>query len=137
MKQRRRREPGLHRSILLGAAIGVALGSLFLLIGLAGFTLAVLTGSTIQPISGEDVRMMIIYVGGFGLAGAFVGMVRPLLQSHGAIYLAMAVGGAVVMNTLAIGDKGFSGVDSGDFVAMTLLGGMFGIAAAYGFLRTP
>ena len=137
MKPRRRGGPGLHRSILLGAAIGVAMGSVFLLFGLARFALALFKGSSIQPISGEDVRMMIIYVGAFGLAGAFVGMVRPLLQSHGAIYLAMAAGGAIVMNTLAIGDKGWSGVDSGDLLAMTVLGGMFGIAAAYGFLREP
>ena len=68
------------------------------------------------------------------MAGAFIGLVRPFLRHRGAVYAAMAVGGATVMNVIAISDKGFSGMDRGDWLAMTLVGVVFGLAGARGFL---
>jgi hypothetical protein len=134
MRPRSAVRPDLARNVLLGAALGAGLGGIFLVIGLARFALFLVRGGSAQPITWADVRPMAYYVGGFALAGAFVGLVRPFLRHRAAAYAAMAVGGAIVMNVIAISDKGITGMEGVDWLAMTLIGAVFGLAGARGFL---
>ena len=123
------------RNVGWGAAAGAAFAAVCLLVGAGRLGLALLSGATIEALTWADARLMIFYVGGFILAGAVVGALRPFLQSASAIYSAMALGGAIVMNAIAIADQGLAAMTLGDWTAMTVIGAFFGCAAAYGFLR--
>lgn len=127
----------LTKRILIGAGLGALLATVCLLVGLGNFALHRLLGASIEPMSGDDARMVFYYVGGFVLAGALVGVLRPALATPGAIYVVLAMGGAIVMNALAIADGGIAGIDLAEIAAMTLIGAAFGVALAYGWLRVP
>jgi hypothetical protein len=65
-----------------------------------------------------------------------IGALRPLLRGKGGVYVACMLAGIVVMLALAIGYEGrLSALEGVDWVAMPLLGMVFGCAAAYGFTR--
>lgn len=126
---------GFSRNVLTGAAWGAALAGLCLLVGLARGLLVLLAGGSLAVLTAADVRLVEFYVGGFVAAGAFVGALRPLLRRKAAIYAALAGAGAMVMNTIAVADQGWSRMDRGDWLAMTACGALFGVAAAYGYLK--
>lgn len=123
------------RSAAWGAVVGAALGIAFLALGLAAFGLTVaFSDRSADPIRAHDLVQMAAYVSGFALAGAVVGAVRPLERGRAAVYGAMAMGGAIVMNIIAISDEGFAGMDRLDWFAMSAIGALFGLAGARGFL---
>jgi hypothetical protein len=78
---------------------------------------------------------MAFYVAGFTVAGAFVGLSRPLVRGAHRLYGVMAVAGGIVMNTIAVSGRGVQGMDPIDWIAATTLGVLFGLAGAFGFLR--
>lgn len=123
------------RNTLLGAAGGAALGALALLFGLARFMLFVLSGGKAQTLGWVDIRPVAFYIGGFCLAGAFIGLVRPMLRGRVAVCAVMAIGGAIVMNTIAVSDAGIAGMHRIDWIAMTVAGALLGLAGAYGLLK--
>ena len=123
------------RNTGMGAAVGAVFAGFGLVIGAGRIVLALLSGATMDAMTWADARLMGFYIGGFVLAGTVVGALRPFLQSATAVYVAMALGGAIVMNTIAIADQGLDAMSRGDWIAMTMLGALFGCAAAYGFLR--
>jgi hypothetical protein len=123
------------RNVLAGAGLGAALAGLFLLVGVLRAALAVALGGSFAALTGSDVRILVFYVVGFTLAGAFVGALRPLLHRRAAIYAALSAAGVIVMYTLAIADEGLAGMDRSDWIAMTVMGSLFGSALAWGFLR--
>jgi hypothetical protein len=127
--------PGLSRNLLTGAAWGATVAGICLLVGLGRVVIVLLMGRSIASLNGSDIRMLGVYVGGFIGAGMFIGALRPLLHTRAAVYAALAAGGAIVMNTIAIADSGWSGMGRFDWIAMTLTGATFGMAAAYGYLK--
>jgi hypothetical protein len=80
---------------------------------------ALLAGSAIDLLSGDDGRMLGFYIGGFVVAGAVVGVLRPALRTKEGIYAAMVLGGAIVMNAIAIANDGWSAMTRGDWILMT------------------
>lgn len=123
------------RRVLVGGLAGGAIAIVFLLVGLVRFAFFALRGGNAQAITWADVRPMSLYVVAFVLGGAFVGLVRPLIKDTLGVYLALAAAGAIVMNVIGIALRGWSGMDSFAFVAMTLMGALFGLAGAYGLTK--
>jgi hypothetical protein len=124
----------LPRNALLGAAIGAAAGGVLLLIGAGRAVLVLLGGGRLAPLVASEARLMTAYVGAFALGGALMGAARPFLNSRLAVYAMLALAGAVVMNIIAIGDNGLAAHDTVDWVVMSLVGAIFGLAGARGFL---
>ena len=124
------------RDVAAGAVIGACLGGALLLVGVARFAVATLDGSP-PALSSGDRRMMAFYVGGFALAGALLGLVRPLIQDERSTYFFSAIAGAVVTLVISAGSKGGLTAIPVPFVALlVVMGAIFGIAFARGFLRS-
>lgn len=128
--------PSHSLNVLVGAALGAALGGVFLLIGVARAAFFLMSGGRLQPIAWTDLRPIAFYIGGFAVAGGFLGLLCPILRGRVAIAGALAVSGAIVMNAIAISDKGVAGMDALDWVVMTVVGAVFGLGGGYGLLRT-
>ena len=118
-----------------GALGGAVIAGFALVVGLGRIVLALLSGRPTEAVSGADVRLLAFYVGGFVLAGALVGMLRTFVTSTVGMFGAMALGGVVVMCTIAVADEGLAAMTRGDWIMMTVLGIIFGCAGAYGFTR--
>ncbi len=125
----------IFKNAASGALVGAAFAGFCLLVGLGRIVFVLLSGRTMEAVSWDDARLLAFYVGGFVLAGAVVGVLRPLLRSGAAMFGAMALGGAIVTNTIAIAEKGLYSMSRVDWIAMTIMGALFGCAAAYGFVR--
>ena len=123
------------RNVLLGAAWGGVLAGICLLVGLIRAVLFLATGGSTAALKSEDLHLLGFYVGGFIAAGGLVGALRPFMSSRLGVYGVLALGGVVVMNTIAAADKGFAAMDRVDWTAMTVIGAIFGLAGAYGFLK--
>ena len=121
---------------LKGALYGFVVSLVFLGIGLIRAVIAIASGKHMNPLTAQDARLLLFYVGGFTAAGALVGTLAPLLRTKFSIYLGASLAGIVVMFAIAVGDKGsLSALDGFDYVAMPLLGVLFGCAGAYGWTR--
>ena len=75
--------------------------------------------------------MLLFYVAGLVLAGAFVGALRPVLHSRLKTYSVFAVAGAIVMNVLSL-SRGISNVDGFLIVVLSIGGAIVGLAAGFG-----
>jgi hypothetical protein len=71
----------LGRNVVLGALGGFAAALVIIGFGLVTFLILRHQGAPLKAISFDDVRVLLFYVGGFVLAGAFVGALRPILGS--------------------------------------------------------
>ena len=123
----------LIRKALLGAAVGAALALAVLTIAAIRFLVA---GDDIAPPSRDDIKMIVFYVGGFAVAGATIGLLRPLIRSRLTAYLAAMMGGIIVMGAIVRSDApSFAAIDALDCAFVIGCGIFFGTAAAWGFLR--
>jgi hypothetical protein len=131
-----RHSSSFARRVGLGALLGIGAGILLVGVGVARIAVFLLSGGRLAELEADDVRILVFYVGGFGAGGALIGALRPLLRGKGGVYVGCMLAGIVVMLAIAIGDKGrLSALDGVDWVAMPLMGMVFGSAAAYGFTR--
>jgi hypothetical protein len=131
-----RHSSSIARRVGLGALLGLGAGILLVGVGIARIAVFLLGGGRLAAIDAGDVRALTFYVGGFGAGGALIGALRPLLHGKGGVYVGCMLAGIVVMLAIAVGDKGsLSALDGVDWVAMPLMGMVFGSAAAYGFTR--
>ncbi len=81
-------------NLLLGALLGAALGAVITAAGL-GTALAknVLGRHVTMPNTG-DIRAIEFYIGGFAVAGAFLGGTKPLRRTPVGTYVTFAIAGA-------------------------------------------
>jgi len=119
------------KNILMGAFCGFAAALVLIGIGLVRFLILRHRGAPLKDISGEDMRVLLFYIGGLLLAGAFVGGLRPLLHSRRRTYGVFAGAGAIAMNFLALSD-GVARMDVFGFVLFSVLGAILGLAVAFG-----
>jgi hypothetical protein len=80
----------------------------------------------------QELRPLAFYVGGFSIAGGFLGLVRP--TGRVGVYAGCACAGAIVAIMIMLGDPSLSSSHDADWVIFPLLGALLGCAAAYGFL---
>ena len=126
----------LIRKALLGAAVGAALALAIIAIAAIRFLFALVAGESIAPPNPDDSKMIVFYVGGFAVAGATIGLLRPLIRSRLTAYLAAMIGGIIVMGAIVRSDApSFAAIDALDWAFVIGSGIFFGIAAAWGFLR--
>ena len=105
-------------------------------IGAIRILFAVLGGERIAAPSRDDIQMIVFYVGGFAVAGAIIGLLRPLIRSRLGAYLAAMLGGIIVMGAIVRSDApSFAAIDAMDWAFVIGSGMFFGAAAAWGFLR--
>jgi hypothetical protein len=130
----RARWPAVRRGAQLGALSGLGIASLALLVGLARATLFLGTGGHLPGLSSADLRTLAVYVGMFVVSGAFVGVIHQVWANRLLTAVAFMLGGAVVMNAIAIADARPK-YNSTAAIWMTGLGAAFGLAAAYGTSR--
>ena len=124
------------RSATLGALWGLGGAVLALCVGLIRMLVALVSGAHVSGLSAGDVRELEFYVGGFVAAGVFIGFLWPALPGRVGKIIAFMFGGVILIFAIAVGDQGsFAALDRTDRIAMTLLGMVFGAAAAYGYLR--
>jgi hypothetical protein len=121
--------------LLRGARYGIGAGVLALAVGLGRGILFLLTGGHIQPFSRADTITIGYYVGGFTLAGIWLGAVWPLLRTATRQYLAFAIAGVLLMYMIMLSEGGLRGHDSFDYGLYAFLGTAFGFAAAAGMRR--
>jgi hypothetical protein len=129
-----------ERPDFVGGAIGGAiLGFVFalfaLLIGLVRAVIYLATDGALPALRPEDTVMLAYYVGGFIVAGTVVGAAGVFFPSRAATYGRFALGGMVVMLAIVLGDgEAFTTIDSFDWGMIIVLGAVFGMAAARGWL---
>ena len=125
------------RRVALGAALGVAAGTLLVGVGLLRAALFLLGGGRIAAPEAAELRMLAFYVGGFGAGGALIGALRPLLRGTAGAYVGCMLAGVVVMLAIVLGDKGsLEAADPFELMLFSALGATFGAAAAHGFTRS-
>ncbi len=128
--------PPLLRDVVRGAGYGAALALFFIGIGVLRAVVALISGAHMNPLTPEDARVLVFYVGGFTVAGALLGFLLRRLDAMLLKYLGFMAGGAVVMLAIATGDQGgLRALDRTDWIALPALGGALGLAVGYGFLR--
>jgi hypothetical protein len=128
--------PRALRNLAVGAGLGVATALLFIGVGIIRAVVAVISGARVAPPTSHDARILLFYVGGFAVAGAFLGVLLPYLHAKSLKYLGFAAGGVVVMLAIAAGDQGGLGaLDRVDWIALPILGAILGLAAGFGYLR--
>ena len=127
------------RSAIEGALLGLGFAAVALLVGVIRALVVILGGARVSGgLSSEDRRLLVFYVGGFTAAGFLIGAVWPLLPGKLGRYVAFAFGGIVMVFAIVAGDKGgLAALDRTEAVVKTSLGIIFGLAAAYGYLRQP
>jgi hypothetical protein len=123
--------PSRGRNVVLGALGGFAAALIIIGFGLVKFLILRHQGAPLKAISFDDVRVLLFYVGGFVLAGAFVGALRPVLGSGRKTYSVFAGAGAIAMNFLALSD-GLARMDWFSVVMFSVLGAILGLAVAFG-----
>jgi hypothetical protein len=123
--------PSRGRNVVLGAAGGFAAALIIIAFGLVKFLILRHQGAPLKAISFDDVRVLLFYVGGFVLAGGFVGASRPILSSGRKTYSVFAAAGAIAMNFLALSD-GLARMHWFSFVMFSVLGAIVGLAVAFG-----
>ena len=128
--------PRVARAIAWGAGVGLAAGALGLLVGLGRAGLALLAGRDVRLPAPGDLRLMGWYLAAFGAAGALAGAARLPDRAPPATVGGFAVCGAVAMNVVAAAHVGVAAWQAGPWPALaTLLGALFGVAFAVGYLR--
>jgi peptidoglycan/LPS O-acetylase OafA/YrhL len=128
----------LSRRVVLGAALGITVGALFVGVGLVRAVMFLLGGGRLDALDGDDLRTIAYYVGGFGVGGALFGALKPVLRGKIGIYAGCMLVGVIVMLAIGLSDKGNLGAfDAFDWLALPGLGMLFGAAAAYGWTRSP
>jgi peptidoglycan/LPS O-acetylase OafA/YrhL len=122
--------------VLLGSAVGGVAALLALGVGLSRAGVSLLSGGPGTPLTADDTRMLAFYVGGFVIAGALVGALRPDHGRRARGYAVFCLGGAVVMLAICVADRGSPAALHGFDVAMvTFLGPLLGAAFAHGWFR--
>ena len=119
-----------NRNAITGAVSGFALALLLIAVGLIKFVLLRRRGAALDGISSEDGRVLLFYVAGLVLAGAFVGALRPVLHSRRKTYSVFAVAGAIAMNVLSL-SRGISSVDGLLIAVLSISGAILGLALAF------
>ncbi|HEY9225638.1 MAG TPA: hypothetical protein VIP11_03255 [Gemmatimonadaceae bacterium] len=126
----------MARQLWRGALIGVGVGSIFIVVGLLRAGLFLLTGGRLSALSANDARIAVFYLGGFGLAGALVGVLLPRARTAVRIYAAFALAGMVVVIAIMAAAKGgLTSHDRLDWFLFMSTGAVFGCAAAYGLSK--
>ena len=118
------------RDLLRGAIWGAALGGFALVVGLVRFLFFLVRGGTAQSMSWSDVAPMLLYVAAFALAGLVAALIRRYVRGSGGTYVGLSAGGALAMNVIDLAD-GLAGRDGSDWIAMTVIGALFGLVIAH------
>ncbi len=116
---------------MTGALSGLALALILIAVGLIKYILLRRRGAALGGISSEDVRVLLFYVAGLILAGAFVGALRPVLNSRRKTYSVFAGAGAIAMNVLSL-SGGMASVDGFLIAVLSISGAILGLALAFG-----
>jgi hypothetical protein len=125
-------------NILIGALLGAALGAVITAAGLGTALARNVLGRRVTMPNTGDIRAIEFYIGGFAVAGAFLGGTKTLRRTPLGTYVTFAIAGAAGMIILDVGATGsIAAVPMSDYPAMAAIGALFGCAAARGSLRTP
>ncbi len=116
--------------------MGLVVGLLLIGVGVLRAGLFLLTGGHLAALSADDVRLVVYYLGGFGLAGAVVGPLIPRMRTRVGTYVVFSFAGMIVMAAIMASDNGGLRRQAlVDWLWMMPLGAAFGCAFAYGFSR--
>lgn len=134
------RPRSVARDTISGALLGAAFGLLLLGVGLIRAIAALLLGRHFSPLTAEDVRVMVYYIGSLAIAGGGLGTAKPLLRTRIGTYVGLGLAGAfvgvAVMMAFGRGDP-----DPMPLGAIIVVGGglgaIMGSALAHGWLRGP
>jgi hypothetical protein len=125
--------PSVSWRLLRGASVGGAVACFAIGVGLLRAGFAVLRGTNVS-FELDDVRMLATYVGGFVVAGMTVSAVWPALRRKRSRQAALALAGMIVAAAVVIGMEGLAVWTVPDWIIVLVLGPMFGLAFASGFL---
>jgi hypothetical protein len=126
------------RSALRGALAGLAMAGACLVVGVVRAFKITLHGGHVSPPSHTDITAILFYVGGFTIAGVFIGLTWPMLRGKIAKSLAFVAGGVVLVYAIAVGTEGsWSALDTADYVFIALFGAALGLAAVSGHFTRP
>ena len=121
-----------------GAALGLLAGALMIGVGIARAAYFLLRGGHLSAISYDDLRLVIYYMGGFGVAGGLLGLLLPRYQGVVATRVLFAVAGMVVMTAIAASDAGgLRAHDRIDWLFLLPLGAIFGLAFGWTWGNRP
>jgi hypothetical protein len=139
-RRRKRRRPLIPLRLVItnagwGAIGGGVIAGVALAVGAARVVVALLFGQTMEAVSWSDARLLVVYVVSFVMAGLLVGVLRTFLPGKPGTFASMAAGGVFVMCTIVAADKGVAAMTRVDWIAMTIMGVIFGCAGAYGWVR--
>ena len=130
----RRLSDRLHDAFI-GAAVGVGVSLLFVAVGVARFIFAAAFGDVVAP-DREALRGIAFYMAGFAIAGALLGLARPLLRSRPAIYAGGILAGAIVMFMIVRSETAsIASIDRVDWVFIVGAGAVFGTVVAHQFAK--
>ena len=116
---------------MTGALSGFALALVLIAVGLIKYALLRRRGGALGGISSEDVRVLLFYVAGLVIAGAFVGALRPVLNSRRKTYSVFAGAGAIAMNVLSL-SGGMASADGFSIALFSISGAFLGVVLAFG-----
>jgi hypothetical protein len=128
--------------LLRGALGGAVVAGLCLGVGLVRGLFVLVLRHHVNRLGAEDLRTTehyvggyVLAVGGFVVAGASLGVAKPLLQTRTGTYVRFALGGGGVAVAIAIGDKGsITGLQWHDWVVAAVIGALLGYGVARSWL---
>ena len=121
-----------------GGGIGLIVGALLVSVGMARAAFFALRGGHLSDISSDDLRFVIYYVGGFGLAGAVLGVMLPRYPGAVATRVLFAVAGMIVTTAIAASDTGgLRAHDHIEWLFLLPLGAIFGLAFGWTWGTRP
>jgi len=124
------------KGALGGGVLGIAFAAMATVIGVLRAAFHFFSTGSLPQLRPEDVSALMYYFGGFLVAGVVVGSVGVFLPGRQATYGRFALGGMVVMLAVLMGEgEGLTTIDSFDWGMVVVLGGLFGAAAARGWLH--
>lgn len=119
--------------LLRGALFGACLAGFALAVGLLRAVYARLSGIDVS-FDLEHVRVLVVYIAGFVVAGALVSVLLPALRRRRSKQAVFAFAGMIVASAVVIGLEGLAAWTPPHWVIVLGLGPVFGLAVASGFL---
>jgi hypothetical protein len=124
------------RGALEGAGVGFVFAALLIGVGVLRALIVKASGRHLAPLTAQDARLLAFYVGGFVVAGSLIGTAAPFFPGRFGTYARFVFGGMVLVLAIVIGDQqNLGALDGIEWIIVPVLGTVFGLAAAYGWLK--
>jgi hypothetical protein len=120
----------------IGALGGLLMAGLAIAMGLVRIVMVLLAGRSVDaPAGWHEARLLLVYVAAFTIGGALAGVVHGIWTNRLLTTVALMIAGAGVTNFLALADQSSRAYDANSTIIFSLVGCLFGLAAACGLAK--